>query len=73
MEEKMPAPPVITERPEENMEGDFSPLPTAAVADVDMEELHRRRTPQELFKVRAEGRKHRHKERKEGGGGYRQE
>ncbi|GFN96862.1 EF-hand calcium-binding domain-containing protein 6 [Plakobranchus ocellatus] len=52
MEEKMPAPPTMSERGgEENMDAEFAPLPTAAVADVDMEELHRRRTPQELFKV----------------------
>ncbi|KAK3772027.1 hypothetical protein RRG08_008265 [Elysia crispata] len=54
MEEKMPAPPVMSQRSasgEENMDGELAPLPTAVVADVEMEELHRRRTPQELFKV----------------------
>ena len=50
----MPAPPVMSQRSasgEENMDGELAPLPTAVVADVEMEELHRRRTPQELFKV----------------------
>lgn len=43
----------IPEGNEEEMEvnGHGSPLPTALVPDVEMEELHRRRTNQELFKV----------------------
>ena len=34
------------------VENGEEPLPTALVPDVDAEELHRRRTNQELFKVR---------------------